>query len=92
LTARIRACEARPGLAKCGGAKTHKGHSPTGFLRNPNRPNRAVSSYRLLSAVLPYFIIIYFINIILEYLFNNLITLCNKHKKNALKIAIYMHF
>jgi hypothetical protein len=50
LPARIRACVARPGLAKCGGAKTHKGHSPTGFLRNPNRPNRAVSSYRLLNA------------------------------------------
>jgi len=25
LPARIRACEARPGLAKCGGAKPHKG-------------------------------------------------------------------
>jgi len=25
LPARIRACEARPGLAKCGGAKCHKG-------------------------------------------------------------------
>jgi hypothetical protein len=26
-----------------------KGESPTGVLRNPNRPNRAVSSYRLLN-------------------------------------------
>jgi len=25
LPARIRACEARPGLAKCGGEKPHKG-------------------------------------------------------------------
>jgi len=25
LSARIRACVARPGLAKCGGAKHHKG-------------------------------------------------------------------
>jgi len=51
LPARIRACVARPGLAKCGGAKRHKGRSPTGVLRNPNRPNRAVSSYRLLGEV-----------------------------------------
>jgi len=33
---------------KCGGAKPHKGRSPymarqTAVLRNPNRPNRAVS-------------------------------------------------
>jgi hypothetical protein len=31
----------RPGLAKCGGAKTHKGRSPTGFLRNPSRRKAA---------------------------------------------------
>ena len=31
----------RPGLAKCGGAKYHKGRSPTGVLRNPSRPPAA---------------------------------------------------
>jgi len=51
LPARIRACAARPGLAKCGGAKYHKGRSPTGVLWNPNRPIRAVSIYCLLYAV-----------------------------------------
>jgi len=25
------------GTKKCGGAKIHKGRSPTGFLRNPSR-------------------------------------------------------
>jgi len=39
------------GTKKCGGAKRHKGHSPTGVLRNPNHPIRAVSSYRLLDEV-----------------------------------------
>jgi len=48
LPARIRACAARPGLAKCGGAKNRRGQSPNGVLRNPNRPIRAMSSYRLL--------------------------------------------
>jgi len=51
LPARIRACVARPGLAKCGGAKYRRGRSPNGVLRNPSRPNRAVSGYRLLCDV-----------------------------------------
>ena len=37
LPARIRACVARPGLAKCGGAKYRRGRSPNDILRNPNR-------------------------------------------------------
>jgi len=53
------ACAARPGLAKCGGAKYRRGRSPNGVLRNPNRPNRAVSSYRLLCEVQPVFYFIY---------------------------------
>jgi len=44
LTARIRACAARPGLANCGGAKYHKGRSPTGVLRNPE-PLQRRSAY-----------------------------------------------
>jgi len=51
LSARIRVYAARPGLAECGGAKYHRGRSPNGVLRNPNRPFRAVSSYRLLGEV-----------------------------------------
>jgi hypothetical protein len=31
-----------------------KGDSPTAVFWNPNRPNRAVSSYRLLNEVPPY--------------------------------------
>jgi hypothetical protein len=47
---------------KCGGAKYRRGRSPNGVLWNPNRPNRAVSSYRLLGEgcalhYFPYFII-----------------------------------
>jgi hypothetical protein len=38
LPARIRACEARPGLVNCGGAKQHKGrYRPTAVLRSPSR-------------------------------------------------------
>jgi len=55
LPARIRAGVARPGLVKCGGAKYRRGRSPNDVLWNPNRPIRAVSSYRLLGEV-PIFI------------------------------------
>jgi len=57
LPARIRACEARPGLAKCGGAKYYKGRSPTGVLRNPEGAISARSANRLLNdekACLPF--------------------------------------
>jgi len=33
----IRACEARPATAKCGGEKPHKGRSPTVVFWSPNR-------------------------------------------------------
>jgi len=41
LAAQIGACEARPGLAKCGGAKCRRGRSPNGVLRNPSRRKTA---------------------------------------------------
>jgi len=49
LPARIGACEARPGLAKCGGRKPHKGRSPTAVFWNPEGANSARSANRLLS-------------------------------------------
>jgi hypothetical protein len=50
LPARIRACEARPGLAKCGGMRRG---SPEGrpSRMEPEGADSARSSYRLLSAV-----------------------------------------
>jgi hypothetical protein len=48
---------------KCGGAKTHKGRSPTAFLRNPT-DRKGGSSYRLLCDGFSAFIYNY-------YLFNN---------------------
>jgi len=38
LPARIRACVARPGLAKCGGAKPHKGRWPDWHFVEPEPP------------------------------------------------------
>jgi hypothetical protein len=54
LTARIRACVARPGLANKLWVEQGVGASVATdlALSSPNRPNRAVSSYRLLCAVI----------------------------------------
>jgi len=42
-------CVANIPCPKCGGDKTpQRANSPTGVLRSPNRPNRAVRSYCLL--------------------------------------------
>jgi len=60
LAVAIKECEAFQQPAKCGGAKCRRGRSPDGVLRNPNRPDRAVSSYRLLGAGLHF--LHYFIN------------------------------
>ena len=60
-------CVANVPCPKCGGRKQHKGQGPTAFFWNPNRPIRAVSSYRLLCAVVPYSIIQFFI----QFLFSN---------------------
>jgi len=56
---RLRACEARPATAKCGGEKLHKGAcADCGFLE-PSRPPAAYC-YRLLNAV-PFTILSFFI-------------------------------
>jgi len=49
----------RLATAKCGGAKPHKGEKPDCGFAEPEPPERAVSSYRLLCEVgaLHYFII-----------------------------------
>jgi hypothetical protein len=49
------------GNKKCGGAKLHKGRSPTGVLQNPEPPIRRRSSYRLLCEVQTAFIIFIFL-------------------------------
>ena len=51
FVARIRACVARPGLQKCGGAKYRRGRSPNGVLRNPKMPNRHFCANRVLCEV-----------------------------------------
>jgi len=40
LPAQIRACEARPGLAKCGGTKHHKGRKPDWCFVEPEPPEQ----------------------------------------------------
>jgi len=57
LPARIRACVARPGLAKCGGRKTHKGACADWVFLKPGRRVSAWSANRLLNdekACLPF--------------------------------------
>jgi len=62
LPARIRACEARPGLAKCGGVKPHKGTKCRLRFCGTRAAERRRSSYRMLNAVsayptLPYYLV-----------------------------------
>jgi len=40
LPARIRACAARPGLAKCGGAKIPQRAQPERFFAEPEPPDQ----------------------------------------------------
>jgi len=42
------------GQAKCGVAKSRRGQSPNGVLRNPKMPNRHFCANRVLYEVAPY--------------------------------------
>jgi hypothetical protein len=50
LPARISETVGFAGLAKCGGAKNHKGRKPDWCFAEPEPPEWAVSANRLLSA------------------------------------------
>ena len=69
LRLRIRACVARPATAKCGGRKLHKGACADYNFLEPEPPEWAVSSYRLLSDAHA-LILLYILIQILQNIFN----------------------
>jgi len=66
LRLRIRACEARPATAKCGGEKSHKGACADCNFLEPDRL-KGGSSYRLLCAVPAYATLSYYQTIYLVF-------------------------
>jgi len=87
LRLRIRACEARPATAKCGGEKLHKGACADCSFAEPSRP-LAAYSYRLLNA--GFCTAIYLI--INNHSHNNICSYCQFNRWNVIHIYFFKLF